>query len=301
MEQINPSLDNCILCPRNCQVDRSSGQKGYCASTAELRVARAALHLWEEPCISGINGSGTVFFSGCALKCVFCQNQAIAGGRWGKIITVERLAEIFLELQAKGAHNINLVTPSHFTPQILAALKQSKAHGLKIPIVYNSSGYEKTETLKLLAGWIDIYLPDFKYMAAEIARRYAKAPAYAVYAKAAIEEMLGQVGEAKFDSNGMMQKGVIVRHLLLPGQLEDAKRIIQYLYGQFHDQIYLSIMNQFTPLAGQDFPELNRKVTEAEYEELVDYALALGVENGFIQEGETASESFIPEFNNEGV
>lgn len=297
----NVLLNKCTLCPRNCHADRNHGQKGTCKSTAELVVARAALHFWEEPCISGESGSGTVFFSGCALGCVFCQNHAISKGYAGKRITINRLAEIFLELQDKGAININLVTPSHFVLQIAEAIKLSRRQGLTLPIVYNSSGYEKVETLRLLEGMVDIYLPDFKYMDKRIARKYAHAPDYSEYAKDTVREMVRQVGKAQFDLNGQMKNGVIVRHLTLPGCLEDSKSIIKYLYESYGDNLYISIMNQYTPMARSCYPELKRKITDEEYEELVDYAIGLGLENGFIQEGETALESFIPEFNNEGI
>ena len=295
-------LKDCTLCPRECHVDRTSGKRGYCKVTDELVVARAALHMWEEPCTSGEEGSGTVFFSGCPLGCVYCQNHNISKGLAGKIITIERLAEIFLELQCKGANNINLVTPSHYVPHIIEALNISRKIGLTLPIVYNCSGYEKAETLRLLEGYVDIYLPDIKYMSAEPAKKYSNCMNYFTVAAKALEEMVRQVKETVFDERGIMQKGVIVRHLALPGYLEDSKRIIKYLYENYGDRIYISIMNQYTPLIKNGlYPELNRKITEEEYEELVDYAIEIGVENGFIQEGETASESFIPEFNGEGV
>ena len=295
-------LKDCVLCPRECHVDRTAGKRGYCKATDELVVARAALHMWEEPCISGQEGSGTVFFAGCGLGCVYCQNRSISKGMAGKTITIERLAEIFLELQAKGANNINLVTPSHYVPHIIEALRISRNNGLTIPIVYNCSGYEKVETLKLLEGYVDIYLPDFKYMSDEPAVKYSNCKDYFAVAAAAIEEMVRQVKETRFDRRGMMQKGVIVRHLALPGYLEDSKRIIKYLYDTYGDRIYISIMNQYTPVTKNiKYPELNRRVTEEEYEELVAYAKQMGLENGFIQEGETALESFIPEFNGEGV
>jgi putative pyruvate formate lyase activating enzyme len=295
-------LKDCTLCPRECHVDRRNGKRGYCKQTDELVVARAALHMWEEPCISGEEGSGTVFFSGCAMGCVYCQNHNIAAGLAGKVISTQRLAEIFLELQEQKANNINLVTPSHYVLQIVEAIKLARNQGLRIPIVYNCSGYEKVETLRLLKGYIDIYLPDLKYMAAEPARRYSNCEDYFQYAALAIEEMVRQVPEAVFDSKDRMKKGVIVRHLTLPGYLEDSKNIIKYLYDTFGDKIYISIMNQYTPLTGvENYPEINRKISDSEYEELVDYAIDLGVENGFVQEGETASESFIPEFNGEGV
>lgn len=295
-------LKDCTLCPRECHVDRTAGQTGYCNMTEELMVARAALHFWEEPCISGEKGSGTVFFSGCSLGCIYCQNRNIARGLAGKTITSNRLSDIFLELQEQGAENINLVTPSHYGPQILKALQRAREKGLKLPIVYNCSGYEQLSTLKLLEGSIDIYLPDLKYMDRHIAGCYSGCEDYFKYASEAIREMVRQTGEPVFDDNGMMKKGVIVRHLTLPGYIEDSKNILRFLYETFGNRIFISIMNQYTPMeAVAGYPELNRRITEEEYEELVDYAIELGVENGFIQEGETASESFIPEFNNEGV
>ena len=295
-------LNNCTLCPRNCHTDRIKGKKGYCGQTNELIVARAALHMWEEPCISGTNGSGTVFFSGCSLGCVYCQNHNIAAGKAGKIITPERLGEIFIELQNKGAHNINLVTPGHFIPQIVDAVNLSRKNGFCIPIVYNTGGYEKAEIIQLLDGIVDVYLPDLKYMDGSISQRYSNCRDYFLYASTAITEMTRQVPEPQFDSDGIMTKGVIVRHMMLPGYLEDSKNIIKYLYETFGDKIYISIMNQYTPLPHvAAYPEINRKITDAEYDELVDYAIGLGIENGFIQEGGTQSKSFIPEFNGEGV
>lgn len=295
-------LRDCTLCPRECHTNRLEGDRGSCGMTSELMVARAALHLWEEPCISGEKGSGTVFFSGCALGCVYCQNYNIASGLAGKLITVDRLTEIFLELQQKGANNINLVTPGHFMPQMKEALTDSKKRGLTIPIVYNSSGYEKAESLQLLEGLIDIYLPDFKYMNSNIAMKYSNAKDYPHYAKASMKEMFRQVGRPEFAENGIMKKGMIVRHLILPGQAEDSMEILKYLYETYGDDIYISIMNQYTPLDNVErYPEINRKLTEAEYDKVVDYAIDIGIENGFIQEGDTATESFIPEFNEEGV
>lgn len=295
-------LKDCTLCPRNCHVDRTQGKKGYCGTTDELVVARAALHMWEEPCISGVKGSGTVFFSGCSVGCVYCQNYNIAKGLIGKNITIERLSDIFMELQKKEANNINLVTPSHYVPQIIEAISIAREKGLCIPIVYNSSGYEKADTIKLLDGIIDVYLPDLKYMDEIPAKRYSNAPDYFNYASKAIDEMVRQVGEPVFDENGIIKKGVIVRHLTLPGYIEDSKNIIKYLYKTYGNKIYISIMNQYTPLSHvKKYPEINRKITKEEYDQLVDYAIDIGVENGFIQEGETALESFIPQFNCEGV
>ena len=293
----------CTLCPRECNVNRISGETGVCGvSGEEIYLARAALHMWEEPCISGEEGSGTVFFSGCPLRCVYCQNYNIAHAKRGKPVTKERLADIFLELQEKGANNINLVTPTHYTPEIIWAVNAARNRGLILPIVYNCSGYEKVETLKMLEGIVDIYLTDFKYMDSGIAKRYSHAKDYPEIAKAALEEMVRQTGEAVFSEEGMMQRGVIVRHLLLPGCLENAKAVIKHVYETYGDEVFLSLMNQYTPLPQvEKYPEINRCVTDEEYEELVDYAIEIGVENGFVQEGETAEESFIPEFDNEGV
>ena len=293
-------MRDCTLCPRRCHVNRLQGQRGACGMTAELRIARAALHPWEEPCISGEQGSGTVFFSGCPLQCVYCQNHEIAAGRLGKPCTTEQLAETFLDLQAQHAHNINLVTPTHMMPRILDALQLAKEKGLRIPIVYNTGGYENPETLKLLEGWVDIYLTDFKYMSAALSGAYSHAAAYAEMAKPALAEMVRQTGEARFSPDGMMRRGVIVRHLLLPGQTADSKTVVEYLYRTYGDKIWISLMNQYTPLEWvQEDPVLHRRVTQAEYDAVVDYAVELGVENGFTQEGEAASESFIPQFEGE--
>lgn len=294
----------CNLCPRMCGAKRGAGEIGVCGQTDRLKAARAALHFWEEPCISGKEGSGTVFFSGCNLHCVYCQNRSISTGAAGKEITVERLAEIFLELQAKGANNINLVTPGHFVPQIAAALSAAKAEGLHLPVVYNTGSYEYAETLKRMEGLVDIYLPDFKYMDNELAERYSHAADYSDVAKAAIAEMVRQTGPVVFEGGSeddLLKRGTIVRHLVLPGCGEDSKKIIRYLHETYGDRVYLSIMNQFTPAGLEQYPELNRKVTKKEYEDVVDYAIAIGVECGFIQEGETAKESFIPAFDGEGI
>ena len=296
------ALASCTLCPRACKVNRLEGQKGYCHTTHELVVARAALHYWEEPCLSGQAGSGTVFFSGCTMRCVFCQNHEIALGDRGKSITIKRLSEIFLALQSQGAQNINLVTPTHYVWHIIEALHLAKKQGLHIPIVYNTSGYEKVETLKALEGLIDIYLPDFKYYSKLVAQKYASAPNYSECAKLALAEMVRQVGTPQFNVEGMMTKGVIVRHLMLPGYLQDSKNIIKYLYETYGNHIYISMMNQYTPLQHvAKYPELNRTVAPIAYKKLVHYAMDLGVTQGFIQEGHTALESFIPSFNGEGV
>lgn len=297
--------NGCRLCPRNCGVKRDAGETGICGQTDRIKAARAALHYWEESCISGEAGSGTVFFSGCALHCVFCQNKNIANGTAGKYITIARLSEIFQELQAKGANNINLVTPGHFVPQIREALIRAKEQGLSLPVVYNTGSYEYVDALRQMEGLVDIYLPDFKYMDAGLGMRYSHAEDYGKVAKMAVAEMVRQTGAAVFengDENGLIKRGTIVRHLVLPGCVEDSKAVIRYLYETYGNTVYISIMNQFTPMPGLfAYPELNRRVTEAEYEEVVDYAISIGVECGFIQEGETAKESFIPAFDGEGI
>ena len=303
---MNPSTESfmkeCRVCPRNCSADRLSDQKGFCRVGAEIILARAALHMWEEPCISGKEGSGAVFFSGCSLGCKFCQNGQISRGQTGKKVTVDRLADIFLELQQQKANNINLVTAGHFLPQVAEAIEKSRNRGLQIPVVYNSSGYEKSEMLKLLEGLVDIYLPDFKYMDPELAEKYSYARDYPEVAKEALKEMVRQTGTPEFDRRGIMKKGVIVRHLLLPGHVKDSRRVLEYLLSTYEKEIYISLMNQYTPMpAMKDDPRLSRKVTDREYQRLIDYGLQLGLENGFIQEGETAKESFIPEFNGEGI
>ena len=301
-DRIRHLMEACCLCPRECGVNRLEGKKGFCGVDAKVMVARAALHMWEEPCISGKEGSGAVFFSGCSLGCGFCQNRQISGGQSGKQITIEHLVEIFLNLQEQKANNINLVTAGQFLPQVAEALKRAKAQGLHIPVVYNSSGYEKAEILKILDGLVDIYLPDFKYMDSELAEKYSHAKDYPQVAKLALEEMVRQVGMPEFDSRGMMKRGVIVRHLLLPGHVKNSKNVLKYLYETYGDKIYISMMSQYTPMPTmKDDPQLSRKVTDREYERLIDYAISLGLNNGFIQEGETAKDSFIPEFDGEGV
>lgn len=295
-------LTSCRLCPRQCGANRAAGERGFCGSTYQLRAARAALHFWEEPCISGEQGSGAVFFSGCPLRCIYCQNHNIAAATAGKEISVSRLADIFLELEQKGALNINLVTPTHYVPQILSALNAARCKGLNLPIVYNCGGYESVSTLKLLEGYIDIYLPDFKYLNEDTARRYSNAKNYPEVAKAAIKEMVRQTGAVYFNDAGIAQHGTIVRHLVLPGHTEESKQIIHYLHKTYGNTIFMSIMNQYTPMpAVENIPSLNRKLTSAEYDDVLDYAIAIGVENAFIQEEGTAEESFIPEFDLEGV
>lgn len=303
MGRVEACMSECTLCPRMCRADRMAKAAGYCRESAELAVARAALHMWEEECISGKNGSGTVFFSGCSLGCIYCQNQNISRAKAGKVITVGRLAEIFLELQGQGAHNINLVTPTHYVPQIIEALETAKKEGLRLPVVYNTSGYERVETLRMLRGYVDIYLPDFKYMDEGLAREYSYAPDYPLYAKRALKEMVSQTGKFRMDeAAGLLKTGVVVRHLVLPGKTKNSKEVIRYLHETYGNRILVSIMNQYTPMPQVgNHPLLGRRVTKREYGRVVDYALDIGVEYGFIQEGEAACQSFIPEFGGEGV
>ena len=297
-------MSDCTLCPRECHVNRLIGETGYCQCTSDRLAARAALHMWEEPCISGANGSGAVFFCGCNIGCVFCQNYDIAHARNGRKLTPEHLSDIFLMLQDKGAHNINLVTPSHYIPQIITALTQAKMYGLTIPVVYNTSAYEKVEVLRSLEGLVDVYLPDLKYFSSTLSSKYSAAPDYFEVASAAIAEMVRQIPAAVFetDEDSLIKKGVIVRHLMLPGCEEDSRAVLQYLHKTYGEQIYISIMNQYTPLSTvAQFPELNRTISSKAYDRMIDYAISIGIENGFIQEGETASESFIPSFDGEGL
>lgn len=330
MERKMPEI--CNLCPRNCGVGR------FCGKGEKLKVARAALHFWEEPCISGTAGSGAVFFSGCNLKCIFCQNEKIRDGLVGKEITEERLSDIFLELQDKGANNINLVTAGHFLPKVIEALEDAKNRGLEIPIVYNTSSYEKVEAIRELDGLVDVYLPDLKYVSSRLSGDFSKAADYFEVASRVIEEMVRQTGEPEFfvkktakldkqlglwESDDvmdaatynecadelmdegrevLMKKGTIVRHLLLPGCADDSKAVIKYLYDTYGDGIFISIMNQYTPMPQVvGHPSLARKVTDTEYNAVLDFALDLGVENAFMQEGDVAKESFIPDFDCEGV
>lgn len=301
MKNMN-KYENCLLCPRKCGINRSTGQTGVCGVSSEIKVARAALHYWEEPCISGKRGSGAVFFSGCSLHCVFCQNREISDGKAGKLISKERLSDIFMELADKGANNINLVTPGQYIPDIVWAVNDAKSRGMKLPIIYNTSGYENVTELKLLEGIVDVYLPDFKYMDSTLSARYSRAKDYPSVAKQVLSEMVRQQPDVVIDdATGLIQKGVIVRQLLLPGHVNDAKAVLKYLYDTYHDHVYISLMSQFTPIALKDYPEINRTVTRREYERLVDYALEIGITNAFIQEGDVAKDSFIPAFDCEGV
>lgn len=301
MKNMN-KYEDCLLCPRKCGINRSTGQTGVCGVSSEIKVARAALHYWEEPCISGKRGSGAVFFSGCSLHCVFCQNREISDGKEGKVISKERLSDIFMELADKGANNINLVTPGQYIPDIVWAVNDAKSRGMKLPIIYNTSGYENVTELKLLEGIVDVYLPDFKYMDSTLSARYSRAKDYPSVAKQALSEMVRQQPDVVIDdATRLIQKGVIVRQLLLPGHVNDAKAILKYLHDTYQDSIYISMMSQFTPIALKDYPEINRTVTRREYERLIDYAIKIGITNAFIQEGNVAKDSFIPAFDCEGV
>ena len=295
-------LADCNLCPRQCHVNRLSGQTGFCGQSADLKAARAALHFWEEPCISGTQGSGAVFFSGCSLRCIFCQNDKIANGDAGRKLAPERLTEIFLELQSQGAHNINLVTPTHYIPQIAIALTNAKRQGLDIPVVYNTGSYEEVSSLRLLEGLVDIYLPDLKYISSELSARFSHAADYFEKASAALSEMFRQVDTPVFSQDGLLKRGMIVRHLVLPGQTKDSKKVLRYLHETYGERIYISILNQYTPVSHiTDFPELNRHVTDEEYARVLRFAERIGICKGFMQEGAAAMESFIPEFDYRGL
>ncbi len=294
----------CTLCPRKCRADRDNGERGFCGETAQLTAARASLHLWEEPCISGTRGSGAVFFSGCVLRCVFCQNYDISSRGVGKPITVERLCGIFLELQAQGAHNINLVNPTHFTPQVIRALEAAKARGLTLPVVWNSGGYELPETLRLLEGLVDVYLPDVKYYSDELARRLSAAPDYFETAMAALDEMLRQTGAPVFSPEGLLLKGVVARHLVLPWEYRDSIEVIKRLGERFGGKILFSLMSQYTPFGrvrtDPAFSRMNRRITTFEYQKALDAALAAGL-TGYMQEKSSAKEEYTPEFDFTGI
>lgn len=291
-------LRKCNLCPRNCLVDRYN-TFGYCKAGSLIKLALVSQHMWEEPFISGTNGSGTIFFSNCNLGCIFCQNKKIRDG-YGKEISIKRFSEILLNQQSLGVHNINLVTPTHFVPLIRKGIIKAKSNGLSIPIVYNTSSYENVDTIKMMDNLVDIYLADLKYYDNIYGKKYSKVDNYFKYASLAIDEMYRQVGSPIIE-NDLLKKGLVVRVLLLPGLVCDAKNIIKYLYDTYQDNIYISIMNQYTPVDKYIYEELNRKVLDSEYEELVNYACDLGIKNAFIQEGDACLESFIPDFNLGGI
>ncbi|MDY6268261.1 MAG: radical SAM protein [Selenomonadaceae bacterium] len=304
MEEIQNQLQSCHLCPRNCGVDRFAGATGFCGAGTLARVALVSLHQWEEPCLVGADGrgAGTVFFSHCNLRCCFCQNYDISHGGQGIDVTDERLAEIFLEQQARGAATLDLVTPTHFVPQIVHALTLAKAQGFHLPVVYNSGAYETVETIRALAGAVDIYLPDLKYMEETSARDYSAAPDYPAAARAAIEEMFRQVGPAQFAPDGQMTRGVLVRHLVLPGHRHESMQVLDWLHSVFGDAIQVSLMNQYTPMYhASKYKSLSRRLTTFEYDSVVDHALALGMTHCYVQERRAASEEYVPCFDGKNV
>lgn len=319
-------LDECTLCNRNCKINRNDNQIGFCRASNKVKLAKASLHLWEEPPISMGNGSGTVFFSHCNLRCVFCQNYNISQNSEenasdfctsniqdlhesncvssviGMEVSITRLSEIFLELQDKGANNINLVTPTHYVPQIIEALKIAKRQNLNIPILYNTNTYDSIETIKLLDGYIDVYLPDLKYFNNKYAIKYSNAKNYFSNTIKVIDEMVRQIGKPVFNKDGLMIKGVIIRHLMLPGLLFDSKKIVDYVYNKYGDDVYISLMNQYVPMfKASDYPEINKKLNPKHYDSLINYALELGLRNGFIQDDGANDASYIPNFNLDGV
>ena len=294
----------CTLCPRRCRAYRDNGARGFCGETSQLSAARASLHLWEEPCISGTRGSGAVFFSGCVLRCVFCQNYDISSRGVGKSLTEERLCGIFLELQAQGAHNINLVNATHFTPQVIRALEAAKKRGLSLPVVWNSGGYELPETLKMLEGLVDIYLPDVKYYSDELSQRLSSAPGYFSTAMAAVDEMLRQTGAPEFSPEGLLLKGTVVRHLVLPWEYRDSIEVIKRLGERFGGQILFSLMSQYTPFGrvktDPSLSRMNRRITTFEYQKALDAVIEAGL-TGYMQEKSSAREEYTPSFDFTGI
>lgn len=294
-------MAGCKLCPRLCGADRTAGEVGFCGADGRLRVARAAPHMWEEPPISGKRGSGTVFFSHCPLRCVYCQNRNISSGGFGTDITVGRLCDIFFELAEKGVHNINLVSPTQYTREIIAAVRMAKARGFSLPFVWNTGGYERVETLRALGGLVDIYLTDYKYASCALAARYSDAADYPAAADAALREMVRQQPHCVWGGE-LLTRGVIVRHLVLPTHADDSCEVVRRVYDAYGDRVILSLMSQYTPVGDcGGFAELASPVSAEEYDRVVDFALSLGVENAFIQEGGCVSESFIPAFDTTGV
>ena len=294
-------ITNCNLCPRRCGVNRTK-RVGFCGAGEKVRIALVSLHQWEEPCLVGAKGAGTVFFSYCSLRCVYCQNHAISHGGQGVEVTTERLAEIFLEQQARGAATLDLVTPTHYVPQIIAALDIAKARGLTLPVVYNSSAYENVETIEALRGYVDIYLPDMKYMSAASGKEYSAAADYFAAASAAITRMVEQVGPVQFAADGQLRRGVLVRHMVLPGHRHESMDIVKWLWETFGKTVQVSLMNQYTPMyKAAEHKPLNRRLTTFEYDSVIDYALQLGIENAYIQERRSASAEFVPDFNGAGV
>ncbi len=293
---------NCKLCPRQCGVNRTSGITGICGADHHTLLVRAALHHWEEPCISGKNGSGTVFFSFCNLGCVFCQNFKVSRGQIGKIVTRRRLTEIFLELQSQGAHNLNLVTATHFLPDIIPAIMAAKEEGLHIPIVYNSGGYESLETLETLAKIVDVFLPDLKFASVTTGKELANAPDYFKVATTAIRRMAELVENCELDGNGLIRRGLIVRHLVLPGNTEESRIILKWIKDELPEWVMVSLMGQYLPIGDlKKYPQLKRKLRHQEYESVVEYLYQLGLENGYVQELSAASANFIPAFDLTGI
>lgn len=291
-------LENCMLCPHKCGINRINGNKGRCKCDDKLKIALASLHMFEEPCISGTNGSGTVFFSNCNLNCVYCQNYEISQLGKGKEISIGHLAEIFLNQQEKKAHNINLVTPTMYVYQIIEAIKIAKSKGLNIPIIYNSNGYENIETIKLLDGYIDVYLPDLKYYSNEMSKKYSKIDNYFETATRAIKEMYNQVGKAKFDENGLIKRGVIIRHLVLPNHIQNSKNILKWISENMPSDVYVSVMSQYFPTYKAKNDDLiNRKLTKKEYKEVFNYLYSLDLKNGYIQDLGSHEEEYVPDFD----
>ena len=291
-------LNSCTLCPHNCKVNRLEGKKGRCKCDNTLKIALASLHMFEEPCISGANGSGTVFFTNCNLNCIYCQNYEISQGGKGKEITIQTLADIFIKQQEKGAHNINLVTPTMYVYQIIEAIKIARKNGLKIPIIYNSNGYENIETIKMLNGYIDVYLPDLKYYTNELSKKYSNVDNYFEVATNAIKEMYSQVGNAIFDDNGIIQKGVVIRHLVLPNHIQNTKNILKWINENMPKDIYVSVMAQYFPTyKAKNDSLINRKLNKKEYKEVFNYLYSLDLQNGYIQELGSHEEEYVPDFN----
>ena len=292
-------LKECKLCPFKCKVNRLEGKLGRCKASDKLKISLVSLHRFEEPCISGTKGSGTIFFSNCNFNCVFCQNYQISQEGMGQEVSIEFLAKSMLEQQAKGAHNINLVTPVMHVYHIIEAIKIAKSKGLKIPIIYNSNGYENVETIKLLDGYIDVYLPDFKYYNDELGRKYSNVNNYFEVTSKAIQEMYKQVGAPKLDENGIIQKGVIIRHLILPNEIENSKNVLKWIINNIGKEVYVSIMAQYFPTyKAKEIKGLDRKINKAEYEEIENYVYELGIENGYMQDLGEHEEEYVPNFKN---
>ena len=290
-------LQKCEICPHKCKIDRTKNQVGRCKSKDTVKVALASIHNFEEPCISGRNGSGTVFFSNCNLSCEFCQNYEISQQGLGKEISIERLAEIFIEQQLRGADNINLVSPTSYAVQIIEAIKIAKNNGLKIPIIYNTNGYENIETLKLLEGYIDIYLPDLKYAENDLAKKYSKIENYFEIATSAIKEMYRQVGKNEYDENGIIKAGIIIRHLILPNHTENSKKVLKWIAENMPKNITVSVMAQYFPTyKAKEIKDINRKITKYEYQKIENYLYSLDLENGYIQEMGNNEEIYVPKW-----